>query len=298
MVREIKLNNGYTIPIIGLGTWKCDKKVVSDVVKAALDVGYRHIDTAAVYGNEKEIGEALLNHSIPRNEIFLTSKLWNSSHDNPNLGLEITLKNLKTDYLDLYYIHWPVNFENNNGVSVWRNGNPVLKTFELEKVYRNMENFVKNGKIKSIGVSNFGIGNIRKILEFCEIKPAMLQIEFHPYLQQNELIDFCKQNKICITAYSSLGSTTDEKNKNIMRVRDDPVIQRISREKKISPSTVILSWITSKDIVVIPKSTKEDHLKENLMLVELSNSEIIEIDSLSRNFRYVDPENFGPDRFK
>lgn len=294
MVRTIKLNNGYTIPIIGLGTWQLGKQETVDVIKTALDLGYRHIDTALVYENEREIGNALSDAPISRAGLFLTSKLWNSYHDNPEKGLEKSLGNLKTNYLDLYYIHWPVTFENKDGVSIWKNGNPVLKFFNLKNVYENMEGFVKNGKIRSIGVSNFGIKNISKILEFCEIKPAMLQIEYHPYLQQNELVEFCRENKIGVTAYSPLGSS---KTGDCQKVLEDKLIQKIAKNLNVSPSTVILSWIASKEIVVIPRSKDKRHLKENLELIELSGSEIEAIDSISKVYRYVDPENFGPNRF-
>ena len=173
----INLNNGIKIPILGLGVWQIPNgKVCEEAVLNALNTGYRHIDTAAAYKNEESVGNAIRKSNIARKDIFVTTKLWNDDHDDPKKAFNESLKKIQLDYIDLYLMHYPVPERN----SSWK---------ILEKIY-------KSGKAKAIGVSNFTIRHLKELLENSDIVPAVNQVEFHPYLYQKELLDFCNKNKI------------------------------------------------------------------------------------------------------
>ncbi|CAG2100815.1 unnamed protein product [Medioppia subpectinata] len=188
-----KLNNSLEMPVIGLGTWQLtDKKVLTKAINTAIDSNYRHIDTAAIYNNEDTIGEILEdlfeNNVVKREELFITSKLWNSDHEDVRNACETSLKKLKLDYLDLYLIHWPVS---------------SIGEFNLKDVWTAMESLVIERKVKSIGVANFGIKNLTHLLSFCTIKPVVNQIEFHPYLPQREIRSFCSKHDILCNYYEA-----------------------------------------------------------------------------------------------
>lgn len=264
----VTLNNGEKIPKLGFGTWQLtDENTLLNALEYAFSIGYRHIDTAKIYENEYIIGKFLKNK--PRNELFITSKLWNDSHENVVEACNKTLKDLQLDYLDLYLIHWPMNYKGD---------------FNLEKVWRQMENLVKLKKVKSIGVCNFGIKRMEKLLKICEIKPAILQIEQHPYLPQIELIKFCKENKINVIGYSTLGSS--KCNKKL--VREDPIIIEIANNHDCKPSQVLLSWSMEKGCIVIPRSSSNSHIKDNFKIVNLTPGDIKKIDEIKYECRYVD----------
>lgn len=298
-MKNIKLNTGYTIPQIGLGTWRITgKEHVKEIIKNAIDVGYRHIDTALVYENEKDIGDALkeiyAEGKIKRADLFITSKLWNTYHENVKEGLEQTLKDLQTDYLDLYLVHWPVKFEkdqNFNGIYV--DDKPKLLEYDVLKVWKQMECVVKAGKVRSIGIANHGIKNVTKILENCEIKPAVCQFELHPHLQQKELVKFCNDKDLNIIAYSSLGSLPETR-KQLM---EDPVLLEISKRYNKPVTCIILNWIKKKNIVVIPKASSKKHMEENLCECDLSEEDSEKIDKINKNVRFVELPEFGPKRF-
>ncbi|KAK6090985.1 hypothetical protein P3W45_000230 [Vairimorpha bombi] len=298
--KKVKLNSGYEMPMIGLGTWmNQDENKLEESIRNAIKVGYRHIDTALIYENEKMIGKILKKifseGEIKREDLFITSKLWNSYHDNPELGIKTSLKDLQLDYLDLYLIHWPVKFKaDENCVSKkTEQGDDILDEFDCLGVWRNMEKLVENRLAKSIGVANFGIKNCSKILDACKIKPAVNQFEIHPYLTQNELVDYCKQNNIQVISYSSLGGTVPNK----IRVKEDPEIIKISEKYKKTVLQVILSWLIQRDILVIPKSTSESHIKENGEIFTLEDEDFNRISELNSDYRYVKGGNWGPELF-
>ncbi|KAK9719808.1 Aldo/keto reductase family [Popillia japonica] len=209
----VTFNNGLKIPIFGLGTWKSQPGQVTQAVKDAIDIGYRHIDCAYIYGNEKEVGEALdtkfQQGVIKREDIFVTSKLWNTFHK-PELvegTLRETLKNLRLEYLDLYLIHWPQAYKEQGELFPKdEQGNIQFSDVDYIDTWKVLENLVAKGLIKSIGLSNFNKRQIERILKNATVKPANLQIECHPYLNQKRLINYCKTVGITITAYSPLGS--------------------------------------------------------------------------------------------
>lgn len=272
------LNNNEKIPQIGLGTWElADEKILLEALDVAYTAGYRHFDTARIYHNEEIIGKFI--RRIPRESIFLTSKLWIDSLENVEKACDESLRKLQTDYLDLYLVHWPISCNCD---------------FDIEKIWRQMENLVKINKVKSIGVCNFGIFNLGKLLKICKIKPAMLQVELHPYLPQKELTDFCKENKIAITSYSTLGSSRNSK----VLVREDETIKRIAEKHNCTPSQVLLSDAISRGYVVIPRSGNKKHIIENLQIINIDNEDREIIDKIDFRCRYVDMEpHYGEDIF-
>ena len=184
-MQNVKLNNGVEIPILGLGTWKTPEGTVAfHSVLWALQNGYRHIDTAAIYGNEESVGKAIKSSGIPREEIFVTTKIWNADHKDPKKALDTRLKKLGMSYVDLYLIHWPVP--------------------QREQTWRAFETFLKEGICRSIGVSNFTIAHLEKLLKSSNTIPSVNQVEFNPFLYQKELLDYCKHHKIQLEAYSPL----------------------------------------------------------------------------------------------
>jgi aldehyde reductase len=296
--KSIKLNNGREMPTIGLGTWRItDKEAMERTLQAAIKVGYRHIDTAASYENEKLIGDILKSlfarGVVRREDLFITSKLWNDQHDDPRAALEQTLRNLQIDHLDLYLIHWPVTFVPRPGKMLFEEDKPELKEFDPVGLWKEMEKLQRAGLARSIGLANFGICNTKKILEACEIRPAVDQIECHPYHREKKLVEFLKSQDIVVTSYSSLGSGQTDRC-NILK---DPAIVEVAERNKITPSQTILSYIVGKGMGVIPKSCSEQHLRENLELIELDPSDIERIDGITAEFKFTDAPSFGPNRY-
>lgn len=279
-MKQVKLNSGCEMPMVGLGTWQLEnKEELLNALEEAYKLGYRHIDTAKAYGNEEVIGEFLKKHD--RKEFFITSKLWNSDHEHVLDGINSSLQKLGIDYLDLYLIHWPVNF---NG------------PFNLENVWRQMEELVPQKKARSIGVSNFGVKNMTKLLSFCKIKPAVLQVELHPYLPQHEIRDLCNKNSIQVISYSSLGSSGGDHDVILTK---DPVIVEIAQKHTCPVQTVILGFLISENIIVIPRSKSKEHLKTNMDAanLNLSDDEKKRIREIKTRHRYVEIEEFGEHRF-
>lgn len=298
--KKIILNSGYQMPMVGLGTWKLEKDKIEKCIRVAIKEGYKHIDTASRYGNEEDIGNCLQKlfkeNIIKREEIFITSKLWNACHKNPEHALRKTLKDLKINYVDLYLIHWPVTFATNDeGKEIYNeNGENVLEEFDCVILCKKMEELVEKGLVKSIGISNFGFVNIEKILKNCKIKPAVNQIEINPYFTQKDLVEYCQEKSIQVVSYSSLGSS----NPSVYNLREDSEIKAISLKYKKTVPQIILSWLIMRNIMVIPKSSSENHIKENIDLISLERDDFITISKLDKNFRFVDPVRFGHNRFK
>lgn len=259
------LNNDVNMPMLGLGVYKVeDGSVTFDTVKAALDAGYRLIDTAAIYQNEESVGRAIRESNVPREEIFVTTKLWNEFHgfDEALQAFKDSLDRLGLDYVDLFLIHWPM---------------PRFGKFV--ETYKALEQLYEEGKVRAIGVSNFEVSHLEQIIQSCSIVPAVNQVEIHPYLSQKELIAFCQRYDIQIQAWSPL-----------MKGREaltDPVITDIAARHGKSPAQVILRWHLQNGVAVIPKSVTPSRIRENIEVFDftLTKEEMHAIDGLNRNER-------------
>lgn len=287
--RSIELNNGYKMPILGFGTFKSES--LSDHIYNVIQAGVRLIDTAEYYENEKEVGsgikKALENNIVKREDLFVVTKIWPTHFDASNNGelMENTIKKqldlLNLDYVDLYLAHWPCpSFDDK------KNEFPKQPWFKLWPVF---ESFVDKKYTKSIGVSNFNVQLLLDLLSYCRIKPVINQVEFHPYLCQNNLLEFCKKVDIRLMAYNSLvsGVYVNDDNKKY-DIKNNKTICEISKKHNKTEVQIILNWAISKKVVVIPKSNNIDRVKQNLETLEfkLSNEELDMIDKLDENKRF------------
>lgn len=265
-VPSFKLNTGASIPAVGLGTWKSQPGEVKEAVKAAIACGYRHLDCAAIYGNEAEVGEGLKLAGVPREEVFITSKLWNACHAAADVepACRESISKLGTEYLDLYLMHWPVCLKKGHPMPP---GPEDFIDVPLEETWKAMETLVEKGLCKAIGLSNFSVKNIEKILKVAAVKPAMNQIEAHPCLQQPKLKDFCDSHGILVTAYGPLGSpdrparVKDESDPVLL---EDEVLAGIAKSVNRTPADVLLSWARQRGTIVIPKSVTPARIESNL----------------------------------
>lgn len=293
------MNNGREIPSRAFGTWNLTENV-GNIINWALDAGYRHFDFAQCYGNEREIGRVLgtlLKTKMRRDELFLTSKLWNTYHGDVERGISTTLGDLGVEYLDLYLVHWPVSIEpvEKDGVLVSKqvHGQTMLREFDIAKLWPEMEKLVQTGQVRSIGVSNFGIENLKAVLKIARIRPVCNQIELHPFLQQRELAAFCQENSLIISCYSTLRCVPE-----ILKNEIGSEIREIAESRKIPLGSVIISFLLYKKYVVITKSSSFERIKDNFKCVALSAEECKKIEEIGVVRRYIDPVWFGKDRFK
>lgn len=297
-MKTIQFDNKDKMHTIGLGTWKAQGNEVKKAIKNALELGVRHIDTAAAYDNEKEIGEALAEifaeGKIRREDVFITSKLWNNAHRDGQVlqALQKSLNNLQLEYLDLYLIHWPVAFK----AGVARPSKPSdylsLEEVPIIETWRKMEEAKESRMARHIGVANFSKEKLQDLVSKATIKPEMNQVELHPLLQQDELIAYCKSENIFVTGYSPLGSgdRSDE-----MKGQDEPnllelkEIVAIARKHNASVGQVLINWHTQRGTAVIPKSTNKEHIKENFLAahIELDKQDMKDIALLDRHYRFI-----------
>jgi len=283
------------MPIVGLGTWKSKPGEVQQAVETALKSGYRHIDCARAYGNEKEVGNGLSSSIkqglVKREDVFITSKLWNVFHKYEDVHGTVmdSLKDLQTSYLDLYLIHWPQAYVNNgNMFPKDSNGKFIYSDDDYVDTWKAFIELQKEGLIKNIGVSNFNEYQISRIIKETNVVPSVHQIEIHPYLINKNMVDFCQSNKIAVTAYSPLGSPDRPwAAKDEPVLLDDPKIKEIAARLGKSPAQVVLRYQIQRNVIVIPKSVTASRIESNLKLFDfkLSDEDMKIISSFNRNFR-------------
>lgn len=265
------LNNGYPMPKIGLGVYKVSDEEMETAIQAAIDDGYRAFDTAYFYKNEEALGKALKNSGVPREDLFITTKLWND-HQGYDRTLEYfnrSLDNLGLDYIDLYLIHWPCE-----------NDQLYIETYKaLEKLY-------EEGKVKAIGVCNFKVHHLETLMRETTIVPQVNQIEVHPYFNQQDIQDYCDKHDIVVTAWMPL-----MRNRGLL---EDPTITKLAKQYDKTPAQIVLRWHIAHNRIVIPKSKTPSRIRENHNIFDfnLELTEIAEIDSLNRNARQgKDPDD-------
>lgn len=297
-MEKLTFKNGDKMPALGLGTWKSKPGEVGNAVQIALEAGYRHIDCAAYYGNEAEIGQVLSSvfkeSPLNREEVWLTSKLWNDAHRKSDVvpALKKTLKDLQVDYLDLYLIHWPVAFR--SGIRSPKRDEDFLSLEEvpLIETWEAMLEARDQGLVRHVGVSNFSIPKLEDLMTKTNDIPEVNQVELHPFLQQPQLLDFCRNNNIHVTSYSPLGSSDRHesiKAENEPSLLEHSDIGEIAQKHGFSPAQVLIKWALQRGTAVIPKSTNKAHIINNLKSIELQLDEddLKKIAAIDKHFRYV-----------
>ncbi len=287
------------MPALGLGTWKSEADEAYRAVRAAIEVGYRHIDCAAIYQNEEEVGRALRDAfqagDAKREELWITSKLWNDSHapDHVRPALETSLRKLQLDYLDLYLIHWPVALRHGVALPTGPEDFIPLSQLPLESTWGAMLKASEQDLAREVGVSNFTKGMIEKVGDATGQTPSVNQVELHPYLQQDALLAACKELGVAVTAYSPLGSPDSAA---MMGRQDDvlltkhPTIQQIAKAHEATPGQVLIAWALARGTSVIPKSVNPRRIAENWAArdLELTAADMTAIAALDRHHRKVD----------
>ena len=269
---SIKLNNGNCIHSIGFGTSLVTGDECIRIIKTAIDVGYRHIDTASAYKNEVEIGEAIKESNIEREKLFITSKVWKDSmgYENTLKSFNNTLKNLNLEYVDLFLVHWPKNNDDKLNIETWR---------ALEKIY-------KEGKARAIGASNFLRKHLEIILNNCDVVPAVNQIEFHPGLIRKETIDFCKEKNIVLEAWAPLGKGKMLSNETLLT---------IAKKYNKSVAQLCLKWCLQNEVIPLPKSENRERMSQNLDLFDFEISK--EDMNIINNMEFFAGSDMDPNTF-
>ncbi|KAK2737354.1 hypothetical protein FQN57_007532 [Myotisia sp. PD_48] len=305
---KFKLNTGAEIPAIGLGTWRSVPGEAQNAVKYAIEFGYRHIDTARAYGNEADVGEGLAQAfktgQVKREEVFITAKLWSTFHTRVAEGLEESLRNLGLEYIDLFLMHWPVATNDKGNHPMFPThpdgSRDILTGSSHIETYKDMEKLLDTGKVKAIGVCNYSLKYLKELIQQCSIIPAVNQIENHPLLPQEEIVEFCKETGILVTAYSPFGSDGGP-------LLNQNAILQVAMKRGVSTATILLSWHTARGSCVLSKSIIPSRIESNYHLVDLDESEMEAIASFTKKHvaehgfqRYVYPPwgiDFGfPDK--
>ena len=273
-VPDVMLNNGRTIPQLGFGVFQVEPGDTVEAVTTALQAGYRHIDTAEMYGNEKEVGEAVAKSGLAREDVFVTSKLSNDAHlpDDARAAFDLSLEELGLDYLDLFLIHWPL---------------PTRYDGDFVSTWRTLEEFYRDGRARSIGVSNFQPHHIRRLHAEAEIPPAVNQIEVHPYLTQDDVRAFCAEHQIAVEGWSPIAQG---------EVLEDPTINEIAGRARKTPAQVVLRWHIERGDIIFPKSVTASRIRENFDIFgfELSGEDVEAISALNKDQRTgPDPDTFA-----
>jgi 2,5-diketo-D-gluconate reductase A len=261
-IPDITLNDGNSIPQLGFGVFQIPRPETAEAVERALAIGYRHIDTAEMYQNEREVGEGIRAAGIDRSDVYITSKLNNGYHDpdDARRAFDQTLAALGTDYVDLFLIHWPL---------------PTLYDGDFVSTWMTLEDFKADGRARSIGVSNFQVEHLQRLIDECDVVPAVNQIELHPYFQNREVADFGEQNGIVTEAWSPIAQGD---------VVGDPALEEIAAAAGRSVAQVVLRWHIQKGYIVFPKSTTPERIEENFHVFdfELDADQMARIDELDR----------------
>lgn len=298
-MKTLTFTKNDEMPIIGLGTWKSKPGEVKNAVLTAIKAGYRHIDCAPIYDNEAEVGEGLAQvikeGHVKREELWVTSKLWNNAHRREDVipALKQTLADLKLDYLDLFLIHWPVALKKEANFPERADDFLSLAEVSITETWQGMEDAVDQGLAKHIGVSNFKLERVRDLVDNSRIKPEMNQVELHPYLPQNALVEGCKALGVHLTAYSPLGSRDRSpamKKDDEPILFDHPVIKGVADKQDCTIGQVLISWAVHRGTAVIPKSTNAGRIKENLAAadVSLDKDDMHNIANIEQHYRFVD----------
>lgn len=300
-VPKVKLNNGHEIPMIGIGTERTssDQTKLESALVFAVKNGYRYIDAAWITLIDPVLERAVkkslgtLTGTCTRQDLFLVCKLWNTYHstEGVKMGLTDTLTNVGLDYLDCFYIQWPTGFKESPGVEPYpkdSDGNIMFSDVHYVETYKSIEECVKQGAVKSIGLCNFNKHQLEDILKSCTIKPSICQIEVHPYFQNDDMVEFCQNNGILVVASSPLGDYDLAKaREEIPRVLEDHTLIAIGKKYNKSPAQVCLRWCVQRGLVPVPKALEEDKILENIFIFDfsLTNEDMQEIKKLNKNFR-------------
>jgi diketogulonate reductase-like aldo/keto reductase len=305
------LNNGVKVPAVGFGTFANEgpKGETYKAVAKALEVGYRHLDCASFYQNEDEVGDALhdflsKNPSVKREDIFICTKVWNHLHQPEDVkwSFQDSCSKLRVDYIDLFLVHWPIAAEKNedHSVKIGPDGKYIINkelTENPEPTWRAMEELADSGKARAIGVSNWTIAGLQKLLKFARIKPTVNQIEIHPFLPNTELIKFCFDNQILPAAYSPLGSQNQVPSTG-ETVRENPQLNEVAKRCGYNLGQVLLAWGLRRGYIVLPKSSTPSRIEGNFQIPELSDEDFKAIEDVAstKNYRFVNmKDTFGYD---
>jgi len=308
--RKFELKNSSSdvnsIPCVGFGLWKVPKDVCADVVFNGIKIGYRHLDCAADYGNEIEVGKGIKNAIaagiVKREDLWITSKLWNTFHEAQHVkpACEKSLNDLGLEYLDLYLIHFPIALKyvpfDLRYPPEWFHDpdadNPKMEPIEVStyETWRAMEKLVTEGLVKNIGLSNYNLQGIREVVSYAKIKPAVLQIECHPYLQQTNLVRYCQDIGIHVTAYSPLGHGASYFDDSVSAIRE-MIVQKLAKKYGVTEAQIVLRFSLERGISVIPKSINPDRMKANAEIfdLKLSDEDMKSLQSLNKNLRFNNP---------
>ncbi|MED6162892.1 NADP-dependent D-sorbitol-6-phosphate dehydrogenase [Stylosanthes scabra] len=300
----ITLNSGFSMPVIGLGVWRMESQHIKDLILNSIKIGYRHFDCAAKYKNEEEVGmalkEALARGLVKREDLFITTKLWNSDHGHVIEACKDSLKKLQLDYLDLYLFHFPVPTRHTvvGATDSVKGEDGVLDidtTISLETTWRAMEGLVSMGLVRSIGISNYDCFLTRDCLAYSKIKPALNQIETHPYFQRYSLVKFCQKHGVCVTAHTPLGgATANTELFGSVSCLDDQVLKGLAEKYNKSAAQIALRWGIQRNTVAIPKSSRFERLKENFEVLDfvISKEDMELIRSMDKKHRTNQPAKF------
>lgn len=304
-MKNLEFRNGNRLPMLGLGTWKSKPGEVRQAVYWAIEAGYRHLDCAAVYQNEREVGQgiadAMADGLVKRKELFVTSKLWNSNHrlEDVKPALEKSMNDLRLDYLDLYLVHWPVAFKPGIGFATYREQFYTYQDVPLTQTWEAMQEQKASGATRHIGVSNFNRVKLKELLSMAGEKPEMNQVELHPFLPQEELVKFCRENDILLTAFSPLGSPDSraDRHRDDPKLLDNPTVSDVAKKHGATVAQVLIAWSISRGIAVVPKSVNRSRIIENFRAVDviLDGEDLQALTTIGITHRFADGSIFtGP----
>lgn len=280
-MNNIKLHNGLDIPNIGFGVFRVKEgEEVESAVIAAIHAGYRHIDTAMIYKNEEGVGTAIKNCGIPRDQLFVTTKLWNldQGYESTLKAIDASLSKLELDYVDLYLVHWPTASADSN-----EDGSSYQSIDKRKETWKAMEEIYKSGKAKAVGVSNYTISHLEEMKSYATILPMVNQVEFHPFLYQKDLLDYCNQNHIVVEAHSPLAPAVDPKSVGHENIK----IEEIAKKHNKTKTQILIRWAIEHGVIPLPKSVHIERIKENLNVFDFSldADDMSLLDSMNINLR-------------